>query len=206
MRTSSRPHRPASRRRGLLLASALAVGGLAAFPAAASAQEACTVTRSSTSGVVLGANVASEPGIAIVVSHDVSGVSGATWTASGLPAGVSFNGSTGSISGAAAEGEYHITVVASGAGGTTCSRSFVWYVNAAESGAITPELPPEQIPSQSTVPATPDTPAAAPSSEGTLAFTGGDVAGLVVVGFGAIALGWVLLWSQRRRHADQPTT
>jgi hypothetical protein len=204
MSTSSRPHRTLGRGRAVLLASALAVGGVVAFPAVASAQEACTVTRSGTSAVVLGANVASEPGIAIVVSHDVSGLSGVTWSASGLPAGVSFNTSTGSVSGAASDGEYHVTVTATGAEGS-CSRSFTWFVNAAESGTITPELPPEQIPSQSTDPATPaaTTPAA---SAGTLAFTGGDVVGLVAVGFGAIGLGWLLLWSQRRRRADQPTT
>jgi hypothetical protein len=198
-------HLPARRGRAVLAVAALAVGLVVGLPTAAAA--ACTVSRTATSAVELGGNIASQPGVAIVVSHAATGVTSPTWTASGLPGGVSFNGATGSISGAASEGEYVVTVTATATDGTTCSRSFTWFVNDSYTGTITPELPPEQIPSQQ-----PSTPSALPEgapasqSEGVLAFTGGDVAGMVVVALGAVGLGLLLVWSQRRRRADLPTT
>jgi hypothetical protein len=194
------PH--ARRRRAFAAAAALGFAAILAMPSAASAQEACTVS-ASTTGVSLGANVASEPGVNISISHSAAGAT--SWAATGVPSGASFSSTSGTISGAPVVGSHAITVTATTAGGT-CSRSFTWYVNDSESGSVTPELPPSQLPSQAPA-ASPSTPAAAaPSSNGTLAFTGGDVAGLVVVGFGAIGLGWLLLWSQRRRKADQPAT
>jgi hypothetical protein len=200
------PLQPVRRPVRAILAAVALAGGLVVGQAAAAHAQECSISRGDTTAVTLGANIASEPGVSVSVSHTASGVSGATWTASGLPGGVGFDSSSGTISGAAAGGQYAVSVTATGADGTTCTRSFTWFVNEAESGVITPELPPEQIPAREVESAPPATPTAAPGaeSEGTLAFTGGDVAGMLVVGFGALGLGVLLVWTQRRRRVDEP--
>jgi hypothetical protein len=51
-----------------------------------------------------------------------------TWSATGLPTGMSINASTGLISGAARAGGYAVTVTVTDAGGRTASTQFTWAV------------------------------------------------------------------------------
>jgi hypothetical protein len=61
-----------------------------------------------------------------------------SWSASGLPAGLSIDTSTGAITGTpTTAGNYSVTVTATDSGGTTGSTSFAWLVNPATSTGTT---------------------------------------------------------------------
>ncbi|HET6911311.1 MAG TPA: putative Ig domain-containing protein [Mycobacteriales bacterium] len=72
-------------------------------------------------------------------ASDSSGATSFTWTATGLPAGLTINSATGVVSGTpATAATASVTATARDASGSTGSTSFSWTVNAASTGCSAP--------------------------------------------------------------------
>ena len=79
--------------------------------------------------------------VGVSVNQPIQGASAAgnplTWSAIGLPAGLTINASTGAITGTpTAVAVYHPTISATDETGAHHSLSFTWTINAAVTGAI----------------------------------------------------------------------
>ena len=89
----------------------------------------------------------------------------------------------------------------SGGGSSCCSRRTTT-TTVKKNADVLPQSETSVPPSEEapTLAFTDEAPASAPASTGTLPFTGGDVAGMVLLGGGALAIGTVLV----RRSKTQP--
>ncbi|MFH8222998.1 putative Ig domain-containing protein [Streptomyces sp. NPDC018057] len=106
--------------------------GTAAFTAGGSTGNTVTVTDPGSQSTTVGGSVSLQ-----IHATDSAGAA-LTYTATGLPAGLSVNGSTGLITGTASTaGTYQVTVTAKDSTGATGSASFTWTVGTGGGGTCT---------------------------------------------------------------------
>lgn len=129
--------------------------------------------------------------VELPVVASASDGSALSYSAAGLPDGLSIDAVSGAISGApTAEGVHEVTATATALSGESDSATFTWTVNA---GA--PEPTPSPTPNPTTAPVVPDP--KAPD----LANTGANIAGAVGIAALAVASGLGLMVLRRRRAA-----
>ncbi|GAA2776043.1 hypothetical protein GCM10010521_63410 [Streptomyces rameus] len=103
--------------------------GTAAFTAGTSTGNTVTVTNPGSQNTTVGGSVSLQ-----IHATDSAGAA-LTYSATGLPAGLSINGSTGLITGTASTaGTYQVTVTAKDSTGATGSTSFTWTVGSGGGG------------------------------------------------------------------------
>ncbi|MFF0966164.1 putative Ig domain-containing protein [Streptomyces sp. NPDC003703] len=106
--------------------------GTAAFTAGSSTGNTVTVTDPGSQSTTVGGSVSLQ-----IHATDSAGAA-LTYTATGLPSGLSVNGSTGLITGTASTaGTYQVTVTAKDSTGATGSASFTWTVGTGGGGTCT---------------------------------------------------------------------
>ncbi|GGJ17957.1 putative Ig domain-containing protein [Streptomyces brasiliensis] len=106
--------------------------GTAAFSAGASSGNTVTVTNPGSQSTATGGSVSLQ-----IHASDSAGAS-LTYSASGLPTGLSINSSTGLISGTASTaGTYNVTVSATDSTGASGAASFTWTVSTSGGGSCT---------------------------------------------------------------------
>jgi hypothetical protein len=106
--------------------------GTAAFASGSSSGDTVTVTNPGSQSTTTGGSVSLQ-----IKATDSAGAT-LTYSASGLPTGLSINSSTGVISGTASTaGTYQVTVTASDSTGASGSASFSWTVSSSGGGTCT---------------------------------------------------------------------
>jgi len=109
--------------------------GTTAFASGTSSGNTVTVTNPGSQSTVTGSSVS------LQISASDSGGATLTYSASGLPTGLSINSSTGLISGTASTaGTYSVTVTASDSTGASGSASFTWTVSTSGGGCTSAQL------------------------------------------------------------------
>ena len=109
--------------------------GTAAFTAGSSSGNTVTVTNPGSQSTTTGGSVS------LQIKATDSGGASLTYSATGLPTGLSINSSTGLISGTASTaGTYQVTVTAKDSTGASGSTSFTWTVGSGGGGCTSSQL------------------------------------------------------------------
>ncbi|WP_030948066.1 putative Ig domain-containing protein [Streptomyces sp. NRRL S-646] len=109
--------------------------GTAAFTAGSSSGNTVTVTNPGSQSTTTGGSVS------LQIKATDSGGASLTYSATGLPTGLSINSSTGLISGTASTaGTYQVTVTAKDSTGASGSTSFTWTVGSGGGGCTSAQL------------------------------------------------------------------
>ncbi|MGW1809673.1 putative Ig domain-containing protein, partial [Streptomyces sp. NPDC002078] len=109
--------------------------GTAAFTAGSTGGNTVTVTNPGSQSTTTGSSVS------LQIKATDSGGASLTYSASGLPTGLSINSSTGLISGTASTaGTYQVTVTAKDSTGASGSTSFTWTVGSGGGGCTSSQL------------------------------------------------------------------